>query len=624
VNRPGRYGGRVPWPALVATAAALLAGTIWLGALVVNQTQTLERNVATTDRIVNANVRTLGQVQRELLRMDLVLQRSPGDAARVELQRSFVAQRMREATDSYDGRTLGTNALRARARAYSDQWFGEVQPLIARVVADPTGNTATRLVATERIEELERGFFNLTTLGETNRKAQAGAASRAASDLLGSTRVLMGGLLVVLGLFVAVSTLALLSVRRSNRRREAAQQELVQVNAALREVSEVATRSAKAKADFLASMSHEIRTPLNAVIGLNELLLRTDLDDRQREYAETSRDSGNLLLDLVNDILSFSALESGEGSLDEESFDLVDLVVDTERMFREVAAAKGLSVHHHVAPGITARRTGDQVRIRQLLVNLVGNAVKFTDTGGVEVRVDTVPGHDPDELVRITVLDSGIGIPADHVEHLFDPFSQGDASAARRHGGTGLGLAICDRIVTMMDGRIVVDSTPGVGTVVQVTLPLPAAVEPFAPVGNGTAAAGSGSGPATSGMQVLVAEDDPVNRLVAQHLLEALGVTPDIVSSGEEAYEAVRTKRYDVVLMDIHMPGMDGVEVAARIRRDRTLRHRPRLVAMTASALTGDREHFLASGLDDYVSKPVRLEDLSDALARSLPTVGAG
>jgi signal transduction histidine kinase/ActR/RegA family two-component response regulator len=619
VSTPGRRGLRVPSPVLVVAAAGLLACTILMGVLVVGQTQALERNVATTERIVNANVRTLGQVQRELLRMDLALQRDTADPVKLDLQRAFVAQRMREATNSYTARTLGTGPLLEQAQGYSDQWFQEVEPLIARVVADPAGSGAARAEATARIESLERGFFGLTTAGETNRKDQAGAANRTASELLDSTRRLLGGLVVTLGLFAAVSALALRSVHRSNRRRQAAQRELVEVNATLRQVSEVATRNAQAKADFLASMSHEIRTPLNAVIGLNELLLQTDLDDRQREFVQTSRDSGNLLLELVNDILSFSALESGEVALDREPFDLRALVVGTVRMFHEVAEAKGLSVRHLIDPALATRRMGDEVRIRQVLVNLIGNAVKFTDAGGVEVRVHAVPDATDPDAVRITVQDTGIGIPADHLEHLFDPFSQGDASAARRHGGTGLGLAICQRIVSMTGGRISIDSTPGVGTVVEVDLVLAEAAPPSVPVVAPADRSDGRPGSAVRSLRVLVAEDDPVNQLVARHLLEALGVSPDIVAGGEDAHEAVRGTAYDVVFMDIHMPGVDGIEAARRIRGDRTLGHRPRLVAMTASALAGDREHFLASGLDDYVSKPVRLEDLAEALARAVP-----
>ena len=724
-------------PVLVATAVVLLASTIWLGVVVVGQTQSLERNVTATQKIVNANVRTLGQVQRELLRMDLALERDPADPARLELQRSFVAQRMREATNSHQLQTLGTDGLRADAQRLAREWFGSVEPLISQAGADPSGSGAAHSQAIGRIEQLERGFLQLTTVGETNRKEQAGAANRSSSDLLASTRWLFAGLAVTLGLFAAVSGIALRSLYGSNRRRKATSRELEEVNATLRQLSEVAsrtdnlviitddqgrfewvndafvartgytladvdgrrpghvlraegtdpeivahmservaaglpfscevlnqtrdgrpywvaidaqpvqdgsgrltsfiaveaditeqretedrlrslseaaTRSAQAKSDFLASMSHEIRTPLNAVIGLNELLLHTDLSTQQREYVETSRDSGNLLLDLINDILSFSALESGEVTLEAEPFDLAELLSDTNRMFREVAAAKGLSLHHHVGTGLATWRAGDEVGIRQVLVNLVGNALKLTDTGGVEVRVDADPVDGAPDRIRVTVQDSGVGIPSTHVDDLLDPFSQGDGSAARRHGGTGLGLAICDRIITMMGGEIRLDSTPGVGTSVMVTVDLPEApvdvtsveVRPHVP-----------RPVPDRGLRVLVAEDDPVNQLVARHLLEALGVTPDIVDNGAAACQAVRSSTYDIVLMDIHMPEMDGVEAARRIGADDTLFHRPRLVAMTANALAGDRERFLEAGLDDYVAKPVRLDDLARVLTRS-------
>ena len=689
-------------PVLVATAVVLLASTIWLGVVVVGQTQSLERNVTATQKIVNANVRTLGQVQRELLRMDLALERDPADPARLELQRSFVAQRMREATNSHQLQTLGTDGLRADAQRLARERFGSVEPLISQAGADPSGSGAARSQAIGRIEQLERGFLQLTTVGETNRKEQAGAANRSSSDLLASTRLLFAGLAVTLrqlsevasrtdnlviitddqgrfewvnDAFVARTgyTLADVDGRRPGHvlRAEGTDPEIVahmservaaglpfscevlnqtrdgrpywvaidaqpvhdgsgrltgfiavetditeqrETEDRLRSLSEAATRSAQAKSDFLASMSHEIRTPLNAVIGLNELLLHTDLSTQQREYVETSRDSGNLLLDLINDILSFSALESGEVTLEAEPFDLAELLSDTNRMFREVAAAKGLSLHHHVGTGLATWRAGDEVGIRQVLVNLVGNALKLTDTGGVEVSVDADPVDGAPDRIRVTVQDSGVGIPSAHVDDLFDPFSQGDGSAARRHGGTGLGLAICDRIITMMGGEIRLDSTPGVGTSVMVTVDLPEApvdvtsveVRPYVPR------------PAPDrGLRVLVAEDDPVNQLVARHLLEALGVTPDIVDNGAAACQAVRSSICDMVLMDIQMPEMDGVEAARRIGADDTLFHRPRLVAMTANALAGDRERFLEAGLDDYVAKPVRLDDLARVLTRS-------
>ncbi|MFZ4518630.1 MAG: ATP-binding protein [Microthrixaceae bacterium] len=622
-RRAGRGSGRW-WVAvvLVLVAACLLASTIWLGALLVGQTRTLDRSVAATTRLLEANIRTLGQVQRELLRMDVALERPGTTPERLELQRAFVAQRMREATNSYQLGTLGSGGLRDRARSLAQRWTVEVEPLIARVVADPAGSPDARAEAIAGIEQLDRDFLQLTTRSEARRKAQAGLANTAATDLLHRTRWLFAALVVTLTAFAVAAGLALWSLVRANRRRDATARELVAVNDALREVSEVATRNAQAKADFLASMSHEIRTPLNAVIGLNELVLRTDLTDQQRGWLTTAQNSGTLLLELINDILIFSALDAGEVRLFEDPVDLDQLLEDTRAMFEGAAAAKGLDLRVHRDPDLDPRRLADEVRLRQVLVNLVGNAVKFTDRGSVEAVV--APGPDAG-TVRLRVIDTGVGVGPAVAGAVFDPFSQGDASPARRHGGTGLGLAICDRIVGLMGGTIELAPRPGGGTVVEVVVPLePAgAPEPSAATG---AVAEVGDEPWRT-LSVLVAEDDPVNQLVTRHLLETLGIHADVVDDGAAACAAVRDGHYDLVLMDIHMPDVDGVEATRRIRDGARGGARPRLVAMTASALAGDRERFLASGLDDYVSKPVRREDLAAALdrtvaARGVPSAG--
>ncbi len=397
----------------------------------------------------------------------------------------------------------------------------------------------------------------------------------------------------------------------------------VQMEEDLRQANAELEKASRAKSEFLATMSHEIRTPLNGVIGLTSLLQSTALSPRQREYVGGIQASGEALLGLINDILDFSKIEAGQLSLERQPFDLGHLIGEVVDQFRGQARAKGLELSAHVDPAVPPLVLGDVGRLRQVLLNLVGNALKFTAQGAVGVQVGVVEESAEGVLLRITVRDTGIGIAPEAQARLFEPFTQADAATTRRYGGTGLGLAIAKRLVERMDGEIGVESALGQGSTFWVQLPLaraaagvvpPAVRMQLGPVAPAPEVAESG----TRG-HILVAEDNAINRLVVVGLLQGLGYAVETAENGRQAAEAVGRGHYDLVLMDLHMPELDGFAATAAIRRDEAAEGKGRrvpIVALTADALPGDAEKSLVAGMDDHLTKPITPKRLATVVER--------
>jgi PAS domain S-box-containing protein len=384
-----------------------------------------------------------------------------------------------------------------------------------------------------------------------------------------------------------------------------------------------AVEASNMKSAFLANVSHEIRTPMNGVLGMTELLLDMGLTEPQRECAEQVTRSGEQMLSLINDILDISKIETGHLELELADFDLDETVKETCSVAGALARSKGLRLDLEIDAGVPPGVRGDGRRLGQILLNLVSNAVKFTATGAITVRVKARPGPQASTTIRVEVVDSGIGIDPASLGRMFEPFTQADVSTTRQYGGTGLGLAIARELVELMGGTIGAESEPGRGSTFWFEVVL-AAAEASATLAAPTPEANVGGGPVwLSSPLVLVAEDSQINQIVAARSLERCGCRVEVVGDGREALKALGARRYDAVLMDCQMPDMDGYQATAELRRRESGARRTPVIAMTAHAMDGDRKRCLDAGMDDYISKPMRHTALVAALMRWIPGVDA-
>jgi signal transduction histidine kinase/CheY-like chemotaxis protein len=366
---------------------------------------------------------------------------------------------------------------------------------------------------------------------------------------------------------------------------------------ALRQAKLQAESASRTKSLFLANMSHEIRTPMTGVLGCADLLANTQLTGEQRGYLDTIRDSGTALLSLINDILDFSKIEAGKFSLESAPVDILQLAERTVGLLKARAAEKGLRLWFTVEPSAPRSIMGDAMRLRQILVNLLGNAVKFTSEGEVSLLVTGLAGSESRPQIEFAVRDTGPGIPADQQQKIFDSFTQADTSISRNFGGTGLGLAISQSLADLMGGSITLASTPGAGSTFRLTIPVHAVAETDQPSVRNPLAPDRHL-PDMPTLRVIVVEDNPVNRVVELAFLRRLGYQADTAVNGVELLASLRRTSYDVIFMDLQMPEMDGLEATRRVRKGWPPDRQPRIIAMTAAAFSEDRARCLEAGID--------------------------
>jgi hypothetical protein len=393
-----------------------------------------------------------------------------------------------------------------------------------------------------------------------------------------------------------------------------------QVEASLKEAKEEAESANHAKDEFLAKMSHEIRTPLNGIIGMTTLTLMSELNTDQKENLNIIKMCGDALLNIINDILDVSKIEAGKMIMAETNFNLIELIKKNISLYTVLAQEKGLKLRCQIDESIPITLTGDPYRIAQVLNNIIGNALKFTDNGEIVVDVDIHSKWDAELLLRIAVTDTGMGIALEQIANLFESFSQGDGSITRNYGGTGLGLYISKQLVNMMGGQIWVNSIPKQGSTFFFTLRLGIPTNDIQAIEKQAIPREySCIKKSNKSLSILLVEDNQINQVVIANMLNIKGHIIEIANNGLEALQLLERNSYDLILMDIWMPTMDGVETTAQIRQreEKTGKHIP-IIAITAHAIHGDREKFLSAGMDEYVSKPIQMDRLYDAVEKAM------